>query len=163
MIPVIMFFFVTFQLLVLTKALMLEQYGIKASSFLSATLLAMVIAKVVVIADHLKFVNQFPDRPLIYNVVWKTAIYFSASLVVRYVEHVIHFWRQSASFSEANRRLFDEIVWPHFWGVQLWLLILLLVYCSVRELVRALGRQRIISMFFSGPVPGELPPPRMAT
>jgi hypothetical protein len=33
-----------------------------------------VIAKVVLVADHVKFVNRFPDRPLIYNVVWKTAI-----------------------------------------------------------------------------------------
>ena len=51
----------------------------------------------------------------------------------------------------ANRRLFEEIVWPHFWGVQLWLLILLLVYCSLRELVRTLGRERIIKMFFQVP------------
>ena len=149
LVPVTVFFFVTFQLLALTQALMLEQYGIKVSSFLNATILALVIAKVVLIADHFKLVNRFPAKPLIYNVVWKTAIYFSASLVVRYVEHVIHFWRQSASFAEANRRLFDEIVWPHFWAVQLWLLVLLLVYCSIRELVRAMGRERIVRMFFS--------------
>jgi hypothetical protein len=158
LIPVTVFFLVTFQLLALTQALMLEQYGIRVSSFLNATILALVIAKVVVIADHFKLVNRFPDKPLIYNVVWKTAIYFAASLVVRYAEHVIHFWRQSSSFAEANRRLFDEIVWPHFWGVQLWLLILLLVYCSIRELVRALGRERIIGMFFGDAgraVPGE--------
>jgi len=151
LIPVTLFFFVTFQLLALTRVLMLEQYGIRPSTFLNATVMALVIAKVVLIADHFKVVNRFPEKPLIYNVVWKTAIYFSASFVVRYAEHVIHFWRQSGSFAEANRRLVEEIVWPHFWGVQLWLLILLLVYCSVRELVRALGRERVIRMFFRGP------------
>ena len=45
----------------------------------------------------------------------------------------------------------DEIVWPHFWGVQLWLLVLLLVYCAIRELVRALGRERVTQMFFKEP------------
>jgi hypothetical protein len=53
--------------------------------------------------------------------------------------------------AEANRRLIDEVVWPHFWGMQLWLLVLLFIYCAVRELVRALGRERIIKMFFHDP------------
>jgi hypothetical protein len=153
LIPVTLFFFVAFQLLALTQALMLKEYGIRVTTFVAATIMAMIVAKVVVLTDHFALVNRFPEKPLIYNVVWKTVIYFVASLVVRYVEHSIHFWRQSAGVAEANRRVFSEIVWPHFWAVQLWLLILLFVYCAFRELVRALGRERIIAMFFTEPVP----------
>jgi hypothetical protein len=152
LIPVTVFFLVAFQLLAVTQALMLEEYGIRATNFIAATVAALVVAKVVVITDHLPFVNRFPDRPLVYNVVWKTAIYLAASLAVRYAEHVIHFWRQTGDFSAANRRLFEKIVWPHFWGLQLWLLILLFVYCTLREVVRAMGRERIIRMFFISPV-----------
>jgi hypothetical protein len=148
LIPVTLFFFGTFQLLALTQALMLRQFGIHVPAFLTATVMALVVAKVVLILDHFPLVNRFSDKPLAYSVVWKTAIYFIASLVVRYIEHLIHFWRQTGTFAEANRRLFDEIVWPHFWGVQLWLLILLLVYCTFRELVRTLGRERVVDMFF---------------
>ncbi len=148
LIPVTVFFFGTFQLLALTEALMLEQFGIRISAFLTATVMALVVAKVVLITDHFPLVNRFSHKPLSHSVAWKTAIYFIASLVVRYVEHLIHFWRQTGNFAEANRRLLDEIVWPHFWGVQLWLLILLLVYCTFRELVRDLGGQRVIAMFF---------------
>lgn len=153
-IPVTLYFFFTFQLLVLTQALMLRQHGIHVSSFVSATVLAMVVAKVVLIADHFKLVNRFPAKPLIYNVGWKTAIYYSASFVVRYVEHLIRFWPRSGGFAEANRRLFNAIVWPHFFALHLWLLVLLLMFCSIRELVRALGRERIIKMFFSDPQAG---------
>ncbi len=156
LIPVAVFFLVAFHLLALTQALMLEQYGIRATSFLEATVGALVVAKVVLIADHFPLINRFPEKPLIYNVVWKTAIYFVASFGVRYAEHLIHFWRQTKDVAAANRRLLDVVVWPHFWGVQLWLFILLLVYCSVRELVRALGRERIIAMFFHDPAtPGH--------
>jgi len=151
LIPVILFFFVAFQLLALTETMMLEQYGIRVSVFLTATVAALVVAKVVLIADHLPLINRFPEKPLIYNVIWKTAIYFVASLAVRYVEHLIDSWRHTANFAEANKRLFDEVVWPHFWGVQLWLLILLLLYCAFRELARALGRDRIIRLFFYDP------------
>ncbi len=135
---------------------MLKQFGIRISAFLTATIMALVVAKVVLITDHFPLVNRFSDKPLGYSVAWKTAIYFVASLVVRYVEHLIHFWRQTGNFAEANCRLLEEIVWPHFWGVQLWLLILLLVYCTFREFVRAVGRERVIGMFFHDrPRPGH--------
>ena len=35
---------------------------------------ALLVAKVVLITDALPFVNRFPEKPLIYNVVWKTAL-----------------------------------------------------------------------------------------
>jgi hypothetical protein len=151
LIPVTAFFFVAFQLLALTQALMLRQYGISVSDFLTATVLALVVAKVVAITDHFAMVNRFPEKPLGYNVVWKTAIYFVASLVARYAEHLFHSWRKAGSLVGADRQVVDEIVWPHFWAVQLWLLVLLLMYCTFRELVRALGRERIIRMFFHDP------------
>lgn len=153
LIPVTLFFFVAFQLLALTGSLMLKQYGIHATTFLAATLMALIVAKVVVITDHFAFVNRYPEKPLIYNVAWKTAIYFTASLFVRYFEHLIDAWQKTPGFAEANRRMFDEIVWPHFWVVQLWLLVLLLIYCAFRELIRALGRERIVALFFSDPPP----------
>src|SRR5688572_9411369 len=90
LIPVIVFFFIAFQLLAVTDALILRQYGVRASVFLSAAVAALVVAKVVLIADHLPLINRFPHKPLIYNVGWKTAIYFVASMAVRYAEHFIH-------------------------------------------------------------------------
>ena len=153
LIPIIVFFFVTFQLLALTTSLMLRQYGISASEFLSATIMAIVVSKVVLIADHFPVVNRFPTKPLSYNVVWKTAIYFAALLAFRYTEHFIHFWRQTKDVATANRRMIEEVIWPHFWALQIWLLVLLLFYCTFRELIRALGRDRIIRMFFQDPLP----------
>lgn len=148
LIPVTLFFFVAFQLLALTKALILNQYGIRADVFVNATIGALIVAKVVLIADHFRIVNRYPDKPLIYNVAWKSAIYLVASIAVRYVEHLVHYWRESPDLGEANRRLFSEVSWPHFWAVQLWLALLLLLYTAFRELIRALGRERIMRIFF---------------
>lgn len=150
-IPPAIFFFISFQLIALTSALMLEKYGIEVSTFVSATIAALIVAKVVLITDLLPIVNRFPDKPLIYNVVWKTVIYLIAALLVRYIEHFIHFYRQYGDIALANRHLVDEVVWPHFWAVQIWLLVLFFMYCGLRELIRALGRERVSHMFFGDP------------
>ncbi|MEI7673731.1 MAG: hypothetical protein WCK00_16625 [Deltaproteobacteria bacterium] len=56
-IPTTLFFFISFQLLALTKALILQEHGIRISTFASATIAALVVAKIVLIADLLPFIN----------------------------------------------------------------------------------------------------------
>ena len=147
-IPPAVFFFVAFHLIAFTRTLMLEQYGIRTSTFVAVTIGALVVAKVVLIVDLVPFVNRFPEKPLIYNVLWKTGIYLVATLLFRYIEHLIPFVREHGDLALANRHLFDEVVWPHFWFVQIWLLVLFFLYCTMRELIRALGRERVRAMFF---------------
>ena len=149
-IPPMIFFFVAFQTIAFTRALMLEQYGIHVTTFVTATIAALLVAKVVLIVDMVPVVNRFPEKPLIYNVAWKTAIYMVAALIVRYGEHLLEFARAHGDLTTANRRMLAEVVWPHFWAVQIWLLVLLFVYCALRELIRVLGRERVRYMFFGG-------------
>lgn len=148
LIPVALFFLIAFELLALTQSLMLEQYGISVATFAAAALGALVVAKVVLVADHFAFVDRFPEKSLIWNVLWKTTIYFIGSLFVRYLEHLIHFWRRTESFADANSAIVSEVVWPHVVCVQIWLLVLLLIFCTSRELIRALGRDRLFGLLF---------------
>jgi hypothetical protein len=57
-----------------------------------ATVGALLVAKVVLIADNLPVINRFPEKPLLYNVAWKTTIYVLAALVVHYLEHLVPVW-----------------------------------------------------------------------
>jgi hypothetical protein len=147
-IPTVVFFFVVFQLLALTRALILKGYGIEASTFLKAAIGALIVGKVVLFADLLPIMNRFPDKPLIYNIVWKTCIYMVAAFFIRYVEHLIPLFREHKNLAAANSHLFSEVVWPHFWLVHLWLLVCFFMYCTIRELVRILGYEQVRSMFF---------------
>src|SRR5262250_2843054 len=152
-IPPTIFFLISFHIIVLDRALMAREYGLHLSSIAGATVGALLVAKVVLVADMLPFINRFPENPLIYNVVWKTAIYVAASLLVHYLEHLIPLWSKTGSLAEGNRDLWHEIVWPHFWAIQLWLVVLIFVYCAGRELVRVLGRDRVVHIFFGHPPP----------
>ena len=147
-IPPAIFFIITFHIIAITRALMLEQYGIKATTVASATIAALVVAKVVLIVDMLPFINRFPEKPLIYNTLWKTFIYIFAALLVRFLEHWLPLLWKYASIREATLHLWQQVEWSHFWAIHIWLLVLFFVYCGFRELVRALGRREVIDLFF---------------
>ena len=146
--PPTIFFLISFHIVIIDRRLMLRQYGLPLSSMVSATVAALLVAKVVLITDSLSLVNRFPEKPLMYNVVWKTAIYVAAALVIHYLEHLVPIWWRARDFRVANDQLMNEIIWPHFWAVQLWLVVLLFVYCALRELVRAIGKDKVVDMFF---------------
>jgi hypothetical protein len=52
------------------------------------------------------------------------------------------------AWSRGNRQLFAEIVWPHFWAIELILVMLILMYCTMHEFVRVIGRDKVLDMFF---------------
>ena len=79
----------------------------------AATVGALLIAKVVLIADKLPIINRFPEKPLIYNVVWKTVIYIGASLLLHYLEHLVPtWWHMTASQAERARDITEGRVLP---------------------------------------------------
>lgn len=147
-IPPTVFFFVAISLLILTKRLMLQQYGIEFADFGAAVVGALIIGKVVLIVDCFSFVNKFPNKPLIYNVIWKTIIYLVAAFLVRLGEHFVPLLIKYGSFREAAAHLLDDVVWPQFWIIYIWLSVLLFVYCSLRELIRAIGKDQVVRLFF---------------
>ncbi len=146
-IPPTIFFFITFCLLILTQRLIFREYHIPLAGFANAAIGALIVGKVVLVVDNFKFVNRFPDKPLIYNVVWKTCIYILATMLVRYLEHLAPLLSQYGNLAEAHRHLMEEVVWPHFWLIQMWLIVLFFVYCSLRELIRVIGKREFTAMF----------------
>lgn len=147
-IPAVVFFFIVFQLLALTRVLILKRYDIEVTTFLNATIAALIVGKVVLMVDLLPFINRFPNKPLIYNTVWKTFIYMIAAVIFLYIERFIPFILEYKNLAIANSHFFNEVVWPHFWLVQLWLMVCFLMYCAIREIGRSLGHEQLRAMFF---------------
>lgn len=152
--PPTLYFFVALHLVLLIRVLMLEGTGIKATTSVSITLAALILGKAVLIADLLPIINRFPERPLIYNVLWKTLLYQMVAAAVHYAERLVDFARQAGGVVAGNEKLLAEIIWPHFWAVQILLFLLILMYCTLHELVRLIGKDRAKQMFF-GPMPSR--------
>jgi hypothetical protein len=150
--PPTIFFFVALHLVMLVRVLMLEGTGISPSSSISIAVAGLIFGKAVLLADMLPIINRFPQKPLIYNIAWKTVIYLLISLMIHYLERLIDFWRQAGGLVAGNQKLLAEIIWPHFWAIQIILFMLVAMYCTMHELVRVIGKEKALRIFF-GPMP----------
>jgi len=151
LIPPTVFFFVALHLIALIRSLMLQGAGIPLATSASITIAALVLGKSVLIADALPMINRYPGKPLAYNVAWKTAIYFLVAMVIHYLEHLYEFSKEAGGLVAGNRKLLSEIIWPHFWGIQIVILMIIFMYCTIRELVREVGRDKAWELFFGSP------------
>jgi len=155
-IPATIFFLLTFHLVAVTKTLILEEYGITPAGAATATIGALIVAKVILIADKLPFIDLFRNKPLAYSVIWKTMIFGVIVLLFRYVEELVPMVSKYGSVIRASQHLVQELSWPHFWALQILLLVSLLLYCSGTELIRTIGANEMMDMFF-GWKPGSSP------
>jgi hypothetical protein len=152
MLPPTVFFFFALHLVALMRSLMLKGAGIEIGTTASVLVASLILGKAVLIADLLPLINRYPEKPLIYNIGWKTVIYTLMAMLIHYLERLVEFWRQAGGFVAGNRSMLAEMVWAHFWAVQLLLMTLILMYCTMTEVIRAVGADRMRRMFF-GPIP----------
>ena len=150
--PPTAFFFVALHVVAVIRALMARGTPYQPLSTFEIGIAALILGKSVLIADLLPAINRFPNRPLIYNVAWKTAIYLVMATAIHYCERIVHFGREAGSLSAGFDTMLAQIVWPHFWAIEILMLVLILMYCTSRELIRVIGREKVIQIFF-GPMP----------
>ena len=154
MIPPTIYFFVIFHIIAIVRELMTKNTGIDISTTTSIGIASLILGKAVLLANALPFINRFPEKPLIWNVCWKTALYFVVALVIHYLEHLYDFWKIAPGFAAANQKLLAEMVWPHYWAIQILLTVLIFAYCVFSELARLIGPEKLTRMFF-GPLPAK--------
>ena len=151
LLPPTIYFFVALHIVKIVRVLMLKGTGISAMGTISVAVAALILGKAVLIADMLPIINLFPHKPLIYNVSWKTLLYLILATLIHYLEHLIHFWRQAGGLVAGNDKLLAEMVWPHFIAIEILLFVLIAAYCIMHELVRVIGREKVLQIFF-GPM-----------
>jgi hypothetical protein len=152
LLPPTIFFFVALHLLTFIRVLIAKGSNFQPLSTISIAIASLILGKAVLIADMLPPINRYPNKPLAYNIVWKTMIYLVMASIIHYLERLIDFSRQAGGLVAGNEKLVAEIVWPHYFAVEIVLFILILVYCTARELGRVIGKEKLLRLFF-GPTP----------
>ena len=118
MVPPTLFFLVGFNLIVLTGHLLLNDYRLQLFNYMVATTTALVVGKSVLLANALPFLRRFDGVPLIAPILFKTLVYCSAVLIVRFLEELIEYWVSGGSLSGTLRHVREELAWHRFAAVR---------------------------------------------
>ena len=149
--PPTIFFFAALHLVTFIRVLIARGSHFQPLSTMSIAIASLILGKAVLIADMLPPINRYPNKPLAYNIIWKTLIYLLMATAIHYVERLIEFSRAAGGIAAGSEKQLAEMVWPHFWAVEIVLFLLILVYCTMRELGRVIGREKMLRLFFGPP------------
>jgi hypothetical protein len=148
MLPAVTFFFIGFNLVLWTKQIVLHQHGIPFSGFVAATLAALLVGKAVLVTDHLPFMRRFEGAPLIQPILFKSAIYWAVVFIVRIAEGFVHFVLDGGSPGAFLSHVGEIFSWPRFLLVQVWLMVLFLIYVTAHELNTLFSYGELPRLFF---------------
>jgi hypothetical protein len=125
MLPPTIFFFVGFNLIVLTTNLILADYSVAFANFMLATATALVVGKSVLVANAMPLLRQYDRAPLIQPILFKTGFYWAVVFVARLLEDFIRFWLiEHHPIGEFLPHMIATFSWHRFAAIQLWILVL---------------------------------------
>jgi hypothetical protein len=145
--PPTVFFFFGFNLILLTRWLTLREHGVPFTNFFAATLLALLVGKAVLVVDNLPFMRRFDGAPLIQPILFKSMIYWLCVFVVRLAEGLFQFLRDGGALGDFPNFLAAQFSWPRFLVIQIWLMVLFLVYVTAHELNTLFGDGELPRLF----------------
>ena len=146
--PPTIFFFVGFNLILWTKRLILQEQGVEFSGFFTAIVAALLVGKAVLVTDNLPFMRRFDGAPMIQPILFKSAIYWLCVLIVRLVEEVVHFVAAGGAIGAFGDHFVNHFSLPRFLSIQIWLMVLFLIYVTIHELNELFGDGELYRLFF---------------
>jgi hypothetical protein len=118
-IPPTLFFFIGFNFVVLTTNLLVAQYLVAVSSFMLATMSALVVGKAVLVANNLPIIRLFDRAPLLQPILFKTSVYWMIVFLVRLAERFGHFVIEGNAPDGFAAHLITTFDWRRFLAISL--------------------------------------------
>jgi len=146
--PPTIFFFIGFNLILWTKRMILEAHGIDYRGFFTATVAALLVGKAVLVTDHLPLMRRFDGAPMIWPILFKSAIYWVCVLIVRLAEALLRFLTAGGAITDFPDFLVERFSWSRFLSIQIWLMVLFLIYVTIHDLNMLFGDGELYRLFF---------------
>jgi hypothetical protein len=148
LLPPTLYFICAFNLIVFTTNLLTRSYFLALTHFLTATTLALLVGKAVLVADKFRAIHRFQNAPLIKPILYKTLFYGFVVLLFRFVEKLVHFSVDSNGFRVAFNEAVEAFTWRRFAAIQIWLFTCFLLYVTATEVSKALGPGKLRQLIF---------------
>jgi len=140
--------------LMLLKTLILAEYHIEATQWSLVVIGALVLAKVVLVLEHVSLGAWVQKRPALFDVVLRTVLYSFGVFVVLVLEKGFEGRHEYGGFGPAVAGLLKQADAPHIWANTICLSGALLGYNVLSVVRRQLGEAGLRRLFLS-PLPEE--------
>jgi hypothetical protein len=142
------FFTIGLCVIILHDRLLTQGTGFQSVSFARAFIGGLIVAKVLLSVDLLPFVDAFPHKPMIYNIGWKTLLYSVGAVFFLYAEPFLKHLVRGAGFYPAHAHAWHQLMLPRTGSTVMWVVVLLLVFVTMKEMSRVVGKDQLKYMFF---------------
>ncbi len=147
--PIFLFFLFFFTLINSIETYLFERNGIEGFRFLQIFLAAALIAKIVLVVDHLPLIKRFKKYPLAYNILWKTFFYWSVLFLVRVLVRFVPFFWSDIGHPYSDFKIYlEKVEWNVFLSIQAYYLMLLFIFVVFQELIYKIGVKKAHDLFF---------------
>ena len=132
------------------RRLLLASYHIEYLGYWTPLIEAAILAKVIMIGDVLRLGRRFQNRPLIVTTLYRTIVFSVLVVGFAFAEHIIgallHGHPASEGIAEIASKGAPQIL---AWCVMM--IAAFLPFFAIKEIERAVGVERVRSLFFHGP------------
>ena len=146
--PALAFFLVAFVAVNEIQSYLLSKAGMSKITFLEVFLAAALIAKVILVADHLGYISYFKRWPLVYPIVWKTLNYWVILLIIRLFIRLVPVFQSQLSIQDNMSVFLNSVDWRFFFSIQALYVLFLFIYVTFYELAERIGPRKIKGIFF---------------
>jgi hypothetical protein len=149
-----LYFMVWIGALALLKKLILAEYHISSGQWSLVLIGALVLAKVVLILEHVSFGAWVRARPAILDVILRTILYTAGVFVVMILEKGLEGRHEYGGFAQSVVRQLKAAGGPHIWVNTICLSGALLGYNVISVIRQQLGEKGLRRLLLS-PLPGS--------
>jgi len=157
MVPIVLFFFITFGLIFLLFKLFVSQYSIEFSAFSKAAVAALILAKVILLVDWAESGLRLASHRRAVVVVCQTFIYALAVIILGIGEKIFHSVRAAGNLEDGISAVIANANVDRFLGLVLLLSLIVGSYLSLEEISRAMGKGALFRLFFEPPLDNSKP------
>lgn len=131
------------------KILILEGYQIRFGSISAVLIGALVLAKVVMILEHVPLGGWVKNKPLLVDVILRTLLFAFGTFVVMLLEKAFESRHEQGGFVSALTKVFQHPDMPHIWANTICVTGALLFFNLLSTLNRHLGIGGLSRVFLS--------------
>lgn len=146
--PAVIYFFIAFTIFYLTFGWMQDQELRHLTTFPRVIIGAIIVGKVMLVADTMPLMTIFRDRPMIFGIIWKTAVYYTFALCFQLCEQIIPLIVRAGNILAGWHQWVVAVWWARFVTIQVWLVVLFLTFEFFRALVRLIGPDKFRRSLF---------------